>query len=45
MATGGVDGFIRVWSFPQMQLLFELQGHTKEVNLFILLLLLLIRMI
>lgn len=32
MATGGVDGKVRVWSFPKMQLLFELQGHTKEVS-------------
>ncbi|CAF4872393.1 unnamed protein product [Pieris macdunnoughi] len=32
MATGGVDGLVRVWSFPQMQLLFELQGHTKELD-------------
>ncbi|VVD05564.1 prolactin regulatory element-binding protein [Leptidea sinapis] len=32
MATGGVDGIVRVWSFPQMKLLFELQGHTKELD-------------
>ncbi|XP_045511397.1 prolactin regulatory element-binding protein [Colias croceus] len=32
MATGGVDGKVRVWSFPLMQLLFELQGHTKELD-------------
>ena len=31
MATGGIDGKVRVWSFPKMQLLFELEGHTKEV--------------
>lgn len=32
MATGGVDAKVRVWSFPKMQLLFELQGHTKELD-------------
>lgn len=34
MATGGIDGKVRIWSFPQMQLLFQLEGHTKEVCLF-----------
>ncbi|XP_068621294.1 guanine nucleotide-exchange factor SEC12 [Battus philenor] len=32
MATGGVDGKVRVWSFPKMQLLFQLEGHTKELD-------------
>ncbi|XP_023942971.1 prolactin regulatory element-binding protein [Bicyclus anynana] len=32
MATGGIDGVVRIWSFPQMQLLFELKGHTKELD-------------
>ncbi|OWR45868.1 prolactin regulatory element-binding protein [Danaus plexippus] len=32
MATGGVDGKVRLWSFPKMQLLFELNGHTKELD-------------
>lgn len=32
MATGGIDGKVRVWTFPKMQLLFELDGHTKEVS-------------
>ncbi|KAI5636019.1 prolactin regulatory element-binding protein [Phthorimaea operculella] len=32
MATGGTDGKVRVWSFPTMQLMFELQGHTKELD-------------
>lgn len=32
MATGGIDGKVRVWSFPKMQLLFELDGHTKEID-------------
>ncbi|XP_013147091.1 PREDICTED: SEC12-like protein 1 [Papilio polytes] len=32
MATGGIDGKVRVWSFPQMQLLFQLEGHTKELD-------------
>ncbi|XP_059061821.1 prolactin regulatory element-binding protein [Achroia grisella] len=32
MATGGMDGKVRVWSFPQMQLLYILDGHTKELD-------------
>ncbi|CAB3248135.1 unnamed protein product [Arctia plantaginis] len=32
MATGGIDGKVRVWSFPKMQMLFELDGHTKEID-------------
>ncbi|XP_026757020.1 prolactin regulatory element-binding protein [Galleria mellonella] len=32
MATGGMDGRVRVWSFPKMQLLFILDAHTKELD-------------
>ncbi|KAJ8729720.1 hypothetical protein PYW08_001301 [Mythimna loreyi] len=32
MATGGIDGKVRVWSFPKMELLYELEGHTKEID-------------
>ncbi|CAH2065864.1 unnamed protein product, partial [Iphiclides podalirius] len=32
MATGGIDGKVRIWSFPQMQLLIQLEGHTKELD-------------
>ncbi|CAH2243949.1 jg24059 [Pararge aegeria aegeria] len=32
MATGGIDGVVRMWSFPQMQLLFQLYGHIKELD-------------
>ncbi|CAK1603566.1 unnamed protein product [Parnassius mnemosyne] len=32
MATGGIDGKVRLWSFPKMQLLHQLEGHTKELD-------------
>lgn len=32
MATGGIDTKVRVWSFPKMELLFVLDGHTKELD-------------
>ncbi|XP_049871449.1 prolactin regulatory element-binding protein [Pectinophora gossypiella] len=32
MATGGTDGKVRLWAFPKMQLLYELKGHTKELD-------------
>ncbi|KAH8240737.1 hypothetical protein KR026_004484 [Drosophila bipectinata] len=32
MATGGTDGKLRVWSFPQMSLAAELPAHTKEID-------------
>lgn len=32
MATGGIDGKVRVWGFPKMELLYELEGHTKEID-------------
>ncbi|XP_034941483.1 prolactin regulatory element-binding protein [Chelonus insularis] len=32
MATGGLDGVIRLWKFPQLVKLHNLEGHTKEID-------------
>ena len=32
MATGGADGFVRLWQFPAMKPLQEIKAHTKEVD-------------
>ncbi|XP_055850950.1 prolactin regulatory element-binding protein [Episyrphus balteatus] len=32
MATGGTDGYLRVWSFPQMVKRSDIQAHTKEID-------------
>lgn len=32
MATGGTDATIRVWKFPNMTTIFEIDAHTKEVD-------------
>lgn len=32
MATGGTDGYIRLWNFPQMTKLHDLVGHSKEID-------------
>ncbi|XP_053601825.1 prolactin regulatory element-binding protein [Plodia interpunctella] len=32
MATGGMDTKVRLWSFPRMELLFVLEGHSKELD-------------
>lgn len=31
-ATGGIDGCVRVWRFPKMTKIWELNGHTKEID-------------
>lgn len=32
MATGGTDAHVRIWKFPNMIQLFDIQQHTKEVD-------------
>lgn len=32
MATGGLDGHIRVWNFPRMTPLADIAGHVKEID-------------
>lgn len=32
MATGGLDGHIRVWNFPRMTPLTDVSAHTKEID-------------
>lgn len=32
MATGGTDAHIRIWSFPKMIKIFDIETHTKEVD-------------
>ncbi|XP_012233276.1 guanine nucleotide-exchange factor SEC12 [Linepithema humile] len=32
MATGGTDGNIRLWKFPQLHKLFDLEAHGKEID-------------
>lgn len=32
MATGGTDGLIRLWAFPQLTRLREIEAHTKEID-------------
>ncbi|KAK2584263.1 hypothetical protein KPH14_006670 [Odynerus spinipes] len=32
MATGGTDGCIRIWRFPQLQKLHDLKAHQKEID-------------
>lgn len=32
MATGGLDGHVRLWKFPQLHKLHDLEAHTKEID-------------
>ncbi|KAK0162474.1 hypothetical protein PV327_006249 [Microctonus hyperodae] len=32
MATGGLDGTIRLWKFPHLEKLHDLKAHTKEID-------------
>lgn len=32
MATGGTDGHVRLWKFPQLHKLHDLDAHTKEID-------------
>lgn len=32
MATGGTDGHIRLWKFPQLKKVFCISGHSNEVD-------------
>lgn len=32
MATGGLDGHVRVWNFPRMTPLHDIQAHQKELD-------------
>ncbi|KAL2715849.1 prolactin regulatory element-binding protein isoform X1 [Vespula squamosa] len=32
MATGGTDGCIRIWKFPQLQKMHDLKAHQKEID-------------
>ncbi|XP_055637882.1 prolactin regulatory element-binding protein [Toxorhynchites rutilus septentrionalis] len=32
MATGGMDGHIRLWNFPKMTMITDIPAHTKEID-------------
>lgn len=32
LATGGVDGFLRLWTFPEMSRTHEIEAHEKEID-------------
>lgn len=32
MATGGIDGHVRIWNFPRMTPLFDINAHTSELD-------------
>lgn len=32
MATGGADGFVRLWQFPSFKPLREIKAHEQEVD-------------
>ena len=32
LATGGSDGFLRLWTFPEMSRTHEIKAHEKEID-------------
>ena len=32
LASGGDDGILRVWTFPELNAVHEIEGHTKEID-------------
>ena len=32
MATGGVDGHVRMWRFPSLKPVHNIEAHSKEVD-------------
>lgn len=32
MATGGDDGFLRIWTFPDLKRTHEIEAHEKEID-------------
>jgi prolactin regulatory element-binding protein len=32
MATGGIDGHVRLWNFPSLKPTADIAAHTKELD-------------
>ena len=32
LASGGDDGILRVWTFPDLNAVHEIEGHTQEID-------------